>query len=68
MLKIGERHVGTNAFLLDGHDVFSRPIFGIPGDLAGSQLPPKAHPPEQIEHRLVVHHFGGRDQGLENNA
>src|SRR5258708_29221747 len=60
MVVIGQRDVGTNMLVFNGDNVLLRAVFAVTSDLSGPQLPTKARPPKQIEHRLIFHHFGRR--------
>lgn len=52
----------------DSDQVLLRARLAITRHLPGPQLPTKAHPPQQVQHRLVIHHLRWRHQHLENDA
>ena len=58
MVHVGQGDVGADAGVLDGDDVLDRAVGGVPGRLAGTELAPEADPPQQIQHRLVLHDIG----------
>ena len=68
MVEVGQGHVGADAGVLDGDDVLGRAVGGVAGHLVRPQLPAEADPPQQIEHRLVLHDVGRRDQRGEDDA
>jgi len=57
LLKIGQRNIGANVLLFQCDDILCGPVGRVAGELAWMQLPPKPGPPEEIEDRLVFHHF-----------
>gem|GEM_PF-4828009 len=68
VIHIGNGNVGTNALVFDGNQVLFGTILLVPCDVARPEFPAKAGPPEQVEHGLIVHHFGWRYQRCDNNA
>jgi hypothetical protein len=66
--EVGQRDVGADAGVLDGHDVLGGAVLGIARHLVRPDLPPKADPPQQVAHRLALHDVGRRDQGGEDDA
>ena len=60
VVVIGQGNVGVDMFTFNRGNVVLRAVLAITGHLPGPQLPAKAHPPQQIQHRLVVHHLRRR--------
>src|SRR6266516_2449707 len=61
MLPVWSGNVGMDMGILNGFDVLHRSILGVASHLVGVKVPAEDAVPQQIEHRLVVHHFGGGD-------
>ena len=68
VFPVRQGNIGADALVLNGFDVLDGAIFRVASHLARMQLPPEAHAPQQIQHRLVVHHLRGRHQHLEDDA
>jgi hypothetical protein len=57
VINIRERNVGADVLIFDSDNVLFSAIFVIPCHLARPQFPAEAGTPEQVEHRLVLHHL-----------
>src|SRR5205823_6008204 len=68
VIHIGHGNVGTDVLTFDGDQVVFRAILAITSRLPRPQLPAETGTPEQIEHGLIVHHFGGRHQDVQDDA
>jgi hypothetical protein len=66
--SLGDGNVGPHVRLFDGLEVLSRSIQAIGCDLFGPQTPTEAGMPEQIQHRMIVHHLPGGHQDRQNDA
>ena len=67
MVEVGQGNVGADASIFDGDDVLGRAVGGVAGHLPRPQLPAEADPPQQIQHGLVLHHLGRRDERGEDD-
>jgi hypothetical protein len=63
-----QHQVGTDARVLDGPYVLSRPVLAVGGDVVGPQLPPEGTTEEQVEHGAVLADFAWGDQHGEDDA
>ncbi len=61
-------NIGADPRSLDGGDVRTRPEFAVPDDLARSQLPAEARPPQEVEGWLVVLHLGRGHQPRQDDS
>ena len=68
LLPVGQGDVSTDAHVFHRSDVRNGPVLGVASHLPRPQLPAEARPPQQIEHRLVLHHLAGGHQHPHNDA
>jgi hypothetical protein len=68
VVHIRNGNVGTNALLFAGDQIVFGTVFLVTCDLSWPEFPPEAGPPEQIEHRLIVHDFGWSNQDVQDDA
>ena len=61
LVKIRQRHIGTEAGVLQGDDILDRAIRRVPTGEVELQMPAETDMPEEVQHGLVVHHLRGRD-------
>ena len=57
MIVIRQGNVGMDMLAFDSNNVLFGAILAVPGGLPRPQLPPKARPPEQVEHGFVFRDF-----------
>ena len=62
LADLRERDVGADELVFDRDDVLGRAVLAIAGHLPWVEFPAEARPPEEIDGRLIVLHFGWRDQ------
>src|SRR5207248_3955154 len=55
LFPIRQGNIGPGALVFNGFDVLDGAICRVAGHLARMQLPPEAHTPQQVAHRLVIH-------------
>ena len=65
--EVGERHIGPDARVLDGHDVLGGAVLGIARNRMGPDLSAKADAPQQVPHGLVLHDIGRCHEGGEDD-
>jgi hypothetical protein len=68
VVHIRARDVRPDALGFDHDQVLVGAVLAVPCDVPRSQAPAEACVPEQVEHRLVVHHLGGRHQHRQDDA
>ena len=64
---IRQGNIGPDACIFQRFDVLDGAILGIPRHQARPQVPAKARAKDEVEHRLVIHHFRGSHQHLQND-
>ena len=57
VIHIRNGNVGTNALVFDGNKVLFGAVLLVTRHLPRPQFPAEAGTPEQVKHRLVIHHF-----------
>jgi hypothetical protein len=68
VIHIRNGNVRTNALVFNGNKVLFGAILLVTRHLPRPQFLAEAGPPEQVKHRLVIHHFGGRHQCCDDDA
>jgi hypothetical protein len=62
LLLVRQGDIGADAHVFHCLDVLQRAVGGVAGHLPWPQLPTEADAPQQVEHRLILHHLAGRHQ------
>ena len=57
LVKVRQGHIGVDVLVFKRHNVVHGSVGGVPGGLAQPQIPAKTCAEDEIEHRLVFHHF-----------
>ena len=57
VIHIRNGNVGTNALVFNGNKVLFGAVLLVTRHLPRPQFPAGAGTPEQVKHRLVIHHF-----------
>ena len=57
LVKIGQGHIGTHVLVFQCHDVVDGIVGRVACRLARPQFPAEARAEDEVEHRLVFHHF-----------
>src|SRR2546423_11410687 len=65
---LGDGNVGSYMGVLDAFEVLHRSIGRIASDLFGLDAPTEQHRPEEVKHRVIVHHFAWHDQYPQDDA
>jgi hypothetical protein len=68
VVQIGKGNIGANALIFQGDNIVFGAVLAVTGSLPRPQLPAEAATEDQIQHRLIFHHFGWGHQDRQNDA